>query len=387
MTRPTDRIAVTHAGSLPRPPELQRLLIREAGAEPVDPARLSAAVDGAVQAAVEHQLACGVDVGNDGEQDRPSYVTYLAERMDGFSGEAVPRAPLADFVAYPGFAQLFNERYGPTSGPMTMPEATGELHYRDLEPLRAELERFAQARAAADGEFAQGFATAPSPGVAAMAFPNAYYETHEAYVGAMARELRTEYRCIADSGLLLQIDAPDLTARRYERWAHVPEDEYAALIDLHVQAINEALDGIPREQVRLHCCWGNHNGPHVHDVEMPDLLPALYGANVGALLLPFANPRHAHEIAALADQPPPADVAIVVGAIDVTTNIVEHPALVEQRLVAAAEAIGDPERVLAGTDCGFGTLADMAFVAEELVWVKLRALYDGAQRASLRLWR
>ncbi len=385
MIASSERILTTHAGSLPRPPDLERLLMRRDG-ELVDAQARRATIDRAVAAAVASQLEHGIDVGNDGEQDRPSYVTYLAERVDGLGGAAVARAPLADFVAFPSFAQLFAARYAPRSGPLTVPQATGELRYRDLAPLREELARLAHARHAAAGDFAEAFATAPSPGIAAMAFPNASYETHAEYVLAFARELRKEYACIVDAGLVLQVDAPDLTLRRYERYAHVPPDEYAALIDLHVQAINEALAGIPRDRVRLHCCWGNHNGPHVHDVELRELLPALYRTNVGALLLPFANPRHAHEIPVLAEQPPPGGLLVVVGAIDVTTNIVEHPELVEQRLVAAADAIGDPSRVLAGTDCGFGTMADLAYVAEEVVWAKLHALREGAERASRRWW-
>jgi 5-methyltetrahydropteroyltriglutamate--homocysteine methyltransferase len=265
------------------------------------------------------------------------------------------------------------------------PRATGAVRYVDPKPLASELLNFRNSLEK-NGSFAETFWTAPSPGIIATAMQNDFYGSLGEYVDAVAEALRVEYQAIAKGGHVLQIDAPDLALERHRLFAGRPLGEFLAFVDLTIAAINRALQGIPREQVRLHVCWGNYEGPHLFDVPLEDLLPHLKPANVGALVLSMANPRHAHEHKVLAKQGLPKDWLLVAGVIDTTTNYVEHPEVVADRLELAAKAVGDPRRVIAGTDCGFDTSAGCGCVAEEVVWEKLRALRDGATLASKRLF-
>jgi 5-methyltetrahydropteroyltriglutamate--homocysteine methyltransferase len=234
--------------------------------------------------------------------------------------------------------------------------------------------------------FSECFMTAPSPGIVATTMLNQHYDSHEAYLTALAKALSNEYRAIHNAGMVLQIDAPDLAMERHRFFSHLGEAEFLRQLELHIAAINLGIEAIPRERIRLHVCWGNNDGPHVHDIAMTAILPELYRANVGALSIEFANPRHQHEYGALRNNPLPAHMLLMPGVLDSTTNFVEHPELVARRLEEAVSVVGDRERVIAGTDCGFGTFAGREYVAEEVVWVKLAAAAEGARIASHRLW-
>ena len=381
MKSSDDRILTSHVGSLPRGPLLTDLLIRQEAGEAIDDAALAAEIDAAVAHVVRRQRAAGIDIGNDGEQPRVGFQTYVPARMDGFGGESQRRSP-PDYAEFPAFAAQMRRRFPRRSKVRNAPQAIAEVRYRDLAPVHRDLARLA---AHADG-FTECFMTAASPGIIATTMLNAWYPSHEAYLMALAREMRGEYRAIAEAGLVLQIDAPDLAMERAMMFQDLSETEFVAVAELHVAALNAALDGIPRDRVRLHCCWGNYDGPHTHDVPLASVLPVLIQARVGALAIEFANPRHQHEYAAFKTTPLPAEMALVPGVIDSTTNYVEHPEVVANRILEAVAAVGARERVIAGVDCGFGTFAGYEFVADDVVWEKLRACREGADIASRKLW-
>src|SRR5262249_36042719 len=262
-----------------------------------------------------------------------------------------------EYEEFPAFAAAVAQRFSRRSKSNNAPQAVGPVRYQDRSQIEAEIERFVRSTAIAGASFVERFMTAPSPGVIATTMHNAFYDSHEAYVNALAREMQQEYVAINEAGLLLQIDAPDLAMERTMFGQDMSDAEYLALCEMHVAALNIALQGIPRERVRLHCCWGNWEGPHVHDVAVAKVLPVLLQARVGGLSIEFANPRHQHEYNALSTSPLPADMVLLPGVIDTTTNIVEHPEVVACRLEHAVAVIGDRERVIASTDCGFGTFA------------------------------
>jgi 5-methyltetrahydropteroyltriglutamate--homocysteine methyltransferase len=301
--------------------------------------------------------------------------------MDGFGGESQRRSP-PDYIEFPAFAAQMRRRFPRRSKVRNAPQAVAELHYRDLSPVHADIARL---RAHA-GEFAQCFMTAASPGIIATTMLNAWYPSHEAYLMALAREMRGEYQAIAAAGLILQIDAPDLAMERAMMFQDLSETAFLSIAELHVAALNVALAGIPPEQVRLHCCWGNYDGPHLHDIPLASVLPVLYQADVGALAIEFANPRHQHELSSMRQHVLPDRMLLLPGVLDTTCNYVEHPELVAQRIEQAVAVAGDRSRVIAGTDCGFGTFAGYEYVAEDVVWAKLAALSTGASLATQRLW-
>jgi len=384
MQHSESRILTTHAGSLPRPRSLVDLQLRMSRGGAVDPAALAAAEEQAVRRALEFQLECGIDIGNDGEQPRESFVTYVRHRMSGFGGES-RRPPVQDMVAYPTFRELAHShsRVNLLAAP---PRAIGAVRYVDRGPLEKEFAAYRRILAEQPMRFAETFWTAPSPGIVASAMQNDFYPSLADYMHAVADALRTEYEAIVAQGMVLQIDGPDLAMERHRLFADRPLAEFLEFVDLTVAAINRALANVPRDRVRLHVCWGNYEGPHVFDVPLDDLLPHLYQARVGALVLSMANPRHAHEYRSLIRNPLPKDWVLVAGVIDTTTNYVEHPEVVADRIELAVRAVGDPHRVLAGTDCGFDTSSGFGQVAEELVWEKLRALRDGAALATRRIF-
>lgn len=380
-----ERILTTHAGSLPRPAALAELLGRQSVREEVDADQLSARVTDATRRAIVNQLNAGVDVGNDGEQRRENFVTYVQHRLSGFGG-AGPVRRFADMWAFPGFMEQVQSRStGTRPGLRQPPEAVGPVGHVDLAPARQEVAEFLELSRAQQPAFVERFMAAPSPGIVGSAMHNAFYESYEQYVFAIAEALRPEYHAIADAGLILQLDCPDLAMERHVLFHDRPIGEFLEFVDVNIEALNRALDGIPAEQVRMHVCWGNSGSPHVFDVSLAEVLPHYFPARVGALLLPFANPRHAHEWKVLRDLPIPDDWLLVAGTIDTTTNYVEHPELVADRLEAVVSVIGDPRRVLAGTDCGFATAAGSNAVAHDVVWAKLRALREGADLATARL--
>jgi 5-methyltetrahydropteroyltriglutamate--homocysteine methyltransferase len=374
------RFLTTHAGSLPRPAALAELHGRRSRGEAVDPEELRLAVEQASADVVAAQVDVGIDVGNDGEQARESFFTYVQHRMTGFGGTS-HREIMRDLIEHPDLQPLMRGRRERTKvNLMAAPAAIGEVTYRDTGELDAECGLVARA------PFAETFMTAASPGIVAAAMENRFYPTREEYVRAVAAALRTEYRSIVDRGLLLQIDAPDLALERHTLFADRPLPEFLAWVELVVGAINHALDGIDPSRVRLHVCWGNYEGPHDRDVEFAEIQPLLYEAHVGALVVSMANARHAHEFRCFARRPLPDHMALVAGVIDTTSNYVEHPEVVADRLERISEAVGDPTRVIAGTDCGFDTSAGLGDVAPSLVWEKLRSLRAGADLASERVF-
>jgi len=380
-----DRILVTHVGSLPRNAVLTDLLLRQESGEAIDLVLLQREIDRAVDEIVKKQSKAGIDIGNDGEQQRVGFQTYIPQRMSGFRGESKRRRS-REYEEFPAFAAAVARRFPRRSKSNNAPQAVGPVHYNDSSNIKAEIQRFLQSVDAAGVTFVGRFMTAPSPGIIATTMHNAFYDSHRAYVNALAHEMRTEYLAIYEAGLLLQIDAPDLAMERTMFAQDMSEKEYVALCEIHVDALNGALQGIPAERVRLHCCWGNWEGPHIHDISLSTVLPVLFQAHVGGLSIEFANPRHQHEYDALKKLPLPNEMILLPGVIDTTTNIVEHPEVVARRLQQAVGVVGDRERVIASTDCGFGTFAGYEWVAEDVVWAKLEASRQGAEIASARLW-
>ena len=379
------RILTTHAGSLPRPAALVDLQLRISRGERIDPVVLAETAGKATRRAVARQLELGIDVGNDGEQPRESFFTYVRYRMSGFSGESA-RPPLRDLAAFPGARVQLPA--GPDLRPNLVaapPRASGPVRYVDRGSLDSEFLVFRNSLEAHRRNFAETFWTAPSPGIIAAAMQNDFYGSLEEYIDAVADALRTEYEAIAARGHILQIDAPDLAMERHRLFADRPLGDFLGFVDLTVAAINRALVNVPPDRVRLHVCWGNYEGPHLFDVPLEDLLPHFVPARVGGLVLSMANPRHAHEHRVIAKPGFPRDWLLVAGVIDTTTNYVEHPEVVAERIELAARAVGDPRRVLAGTDCGFDTSTGCGCVADEVVWEKLRSLRAGADLASARL--
>jgi 5-methyltetrahydropteroyltriglutamate--homocysteine methyltransferase len=374
------RLLTTHTGSLPRPAALAELHGRRSRGDAVDPAALRAEIERATAGVIDAQRDAGIDVGNDGEQARESFVTYVQHRMTGFGGHS-QRSLMRDLLDHPDFVELNQPRRERIKvSLMRAPAAIAEVAYRDSEELDAECALVDAA------PFAETFMTAASPGIVAAAMENRYYESMEAYVRAIATALAAEYRGIVERGLLLQIDAPDLALERHTLFAARPLNEFLDWVTLVVDAINGALEGIDPARVRLHVCWGNYEGPHTHDVALASILPLLYEARVGALVLPLANARHAHEHRCFERHPLPDGRILVAGVIDTTSNYVEHPEVVADRLAAIAASVGGPERIVAGTDCGFDTTAGIGDVAPSVVWEKLRALRAGADLASDRLY-
>jgi 5-methyltetrahydropteroyltriglutamate--homocysteine methyltransferase len=387
MHRSEDRILTTHTGSLPRPAELTRLYARASRGEPVDPATLAAAGRAALEWVVPQQIAAGIDVGNNGEQQREGFFLHVRHRMSGFGG-SWRRWPRGDVERYPVFkaaleAQLAGKEAVSNFQP---PKAVGEVRYVDRSPVEAECADFRAVLDELGQGFVEPFLTAPSPGIVAAAIRNEHYDTEDAYLAALGAALRVEYEAIHRAGFLLQLDCPDLALERHVSYQDRPLGEFLGFVERVVDTIDRALEGIPSDRVRMHVCWGNYEAPHDCDVPLDEILPIILRAKVGALVLPFANPRHAHEVRCLERLPLGGDRLIVAGVIDTLTNFVEHPEVVAERIERVARAVGDPKRVLAGTDCGFDTSAGMGRVAEDVVWAKLRALRDGARLASARLF-
>jgi len=385
MKRSEHRILTTHVGSLPRPQALRDLLVRQDRGETVDAAALAREAEVAVRHVVARQLEAGVDVGNDGEQPRVGFSTYPARRMRGFGGESKRRMS-RDIAEHPDYmARLSRMRTG-AARINDAPQAVGEVAYTDLGEATAECELFQRCAAAGPKGFAEPFMTAASPGVIATIMLDAFYGSHERYIRALAREMRKEYELIVARGFVLQLDCPDLAMERVRFFQDEPLDRFLDAVALHIDAINEAIAAVPRDRVRLHLCWGNYDGPHTHDVPLEPLLPIIYRARVGALSLPLASPRHQHELKAFRQHPLPGEMLFLPGVIDSTTNVVEHPEVVADRIAAAVAAVGDRTRVLASVDCGFGTFAGSQLVEESVVWTKLRTLREGADIATKRLW-
>ena len=389
MRRSTDRILTTHTGSLPRPESLTRLFVRRALGESVDPKEVTAAGLDAVRSIVPKQAQAGIDVGNNGEQQRDSFFLYLKERLTGLGG-SWQRPSRADVDRYPVFKKRWLQqtssqaRVSPNEG---LPMAIGDVRYKDSAAIEAECRDFQDVLALTPNIFVESFMNAPSPGIVAAAIKNEHYDTLQGYLQALGEALRVEYEAIVRAGFVLQIDAPDLALERHISYKDKPVGEFVAFVEAVITEINRALRNVPADRVRLHACWGNSESPHDCDVPLEEILPAILQAKVGGLFLPFAGPRHAHEFRCFAKTPLKADQVLVAGVIDPLTNIVEHPEVVADRIERVAAVVGDPSRVLAGTDCGFDTSAGWGRVAEDVVWAKLRSLREGADLASKRLFQ
>ena len=395
----SDRILVTHVGSLPRSDTLLGMLARMEEGEAVDRGDFQAEVLDGLKEVVRRQAASGIDVAGDGELPRIGFSFYAKDRMTGFGGVA-NRGTVTDFAKFPGYAQLVIDRSagqsnaGKSASVWGTPECVDEVSYDpELTQAREELDLFDEALASETQDsdsFTGTFVTAVTPGILATTLlrneNNPAYATDEEYVFALARELKKEYEYIVSRGHILQLDAPDLALERQIMFVDQPLSAFLARMEVHVEALNQALENIPKEKVRMHVCWGNWDGPHCDDIDLVTILPIIYKARVGGLSLACANPRHAHEVDVFRDMPPPDDLVMFPGVIDVTTNMLEHPELVAKRLCEWVDIIGDRERVIANTDCGFSTFAGYTMVAPDVVWAKMRAMADGAEIASKRIW-
>ncbi len=381
MKHSTERILTTHVGSLPRPPAVFELLRRKEDEQPVDAAEFEAVIGAAVRDVVARQRSIGIDVVSDGEMSKASYATYVKDRLSGFGGNS-ERKVQADMRDYPDLRKRLAAMTGPQA--FRRPLCIGEVRRTDAAPLRQDLARF---RAALEKTPAvDAFVNAASPGVVTSFLPNRHYPTTDAYIDAVSAAMKEEYEPVVAAGFVLQVDCPDLAMSRHTGFQELSEAEFLRQAEHQVDALNEALANVPASSVRMHICWGNYEGPHDRDVALDAILPLIAKMNVGALVLPFANPRHAHEVRCLHGKAIADDQIVVAGVIDSTTNFVEHPEVVAERIERVAKTIGDPTRVMAGTDCGFDTSAGAGRVADDVVWAKLRALSEGARIASGHLF-
>jgi 5-methyltetrahydropteroyltriglutamate--homocysteine methyltransferase len=370
-------MATTHVGSLPRPPELVDLVFAEDRGEEVDPERYDRLLEEAVRDRVRHQLEAGIDVVSDGEMSKIGYATYIRHRLSGFEVGDVPRATPADLDAYPRYRNRLAQEGG--SARYLRPICRGPIEYEHREPLQRDLARLARA---IEGQPARGaFMNAPSPGIIALFHPNECYSTLDEYLDAIGEAMKTEYEAIVGAGLQLQIDAPDLAMGRHIMYRDQPDEEFVLAAARHVEAINRALRDLPADRVRLHVCWGNYEGPHHLDIGLEKIIDVVLRAKPATILFEAANPRHGHEWAVWRDADIPAEKILVPGVIDSTCNYIEHPELVSQRLERFTEIVG-PERVMAGTDCGFGTWSGFGAVDPDICWAKLAALSAGARIAA-----
>jgi len=380
MQRSTDRILTTHVGSLPRTQAVTDVLFARAAGRPDEPGA-DDTIANAVKEVVKRQVDVGIDIVSDGEMSKISYATYVSERLAGFDGDT-PREPGQDLVEFPGLLKKLAER-GATAK-YRRPRCVGPVRVKDTRPLATDLENLKSAKAAAPAQ--EAFMNAASPGVVALFQPNDFYSTADEYLEALAEALRTEYEAIVAAGILLQIDAPDLGMGRHTMYRDRTEEEFTVLAAKHIEVLNHALRNVPADRVRMHVCWGNYEGPHHYDIPLARLLPVVLRAKPQALLFEAANPRHAHEWAVFEDVKLPEEKVLIPGVISSTTNYVEHPLLVAERLERLAALVGR-ERVIGGSDCGYGTFAGFGPVEPDIAYMKLAALVEGARIASGRLWR
>jgi len=380
MKYSTQRILTTHVGSLPRPANVTELIFAKEREENVDQTEFDETIAGAVKNTVARQADVGVDIVSDGEMSKISYATYIKERISGFEGDT-PRSPPKDLLDFPSYLEK-QARSGGTPD-YKRPKCTGEIRPVNPQPLEADLNNFRDALETVNVE--EAFMNSASPGVIGLFQPNEYYKNHDEYLEAVAEAMRVEYEGIVAAGFLLQLDSPDLGLGRHMLFADKPEEDYQRLAGTHVDVLNHALRNIPADRVRMHVCWGNYEGPHHYDAPMSAVLPIALRAKIGALLFEASNPRHAHEWTTFRDADLPDDLILIPGVIDSTTNFVEHPELVAERICRFADIVGR-ERVIAGSDCGFATFAGFGAVDGEIAYAKLATMAEGAAIASARLW-
>jgi 5-methyltetrahydropteroyltriglutamate--homocysteine methyltransferase len=381
MKLSTDRILTTHVGSLPRPQEVVDVLFAQDRGDAYDAPAFDEALQRAVADRVSRQCEAGIDVVSDGEMSKISYATYIRHRLTGFEPGDVPRATPADLDDFPEYRDRI-AAIGATPKYLR-PICKGPIAVKDVEPLHRDIARFKSALAGAN--VVEAFLTAVSPGTIAMFQPNEHYPSHQTYLEALAGAMRTEYEAIIQSGVLLQVDCPDLAFGRHVNFRNADEDEFLRNAAIQVEALNDALAGVPADRVRLHVCWGNYEGPHHRDIPLAKVLPILFRAKPMALLIEGANPRHEHEWEIWKTHTLPDDKILIPGVLDSSCNFIEHPELVAQRIVRYADLVGR-DRVIAGTDCGFGTFAGFGAVHPSICWAKMRSLAEGATLATVKLW-
>jgi 5-methyltetrahydropteroyltriglutamate--homocysteine methyltransferase len=376
-----DRILTTHVGSLPRPQSLLAIMHDKAEGRPYEESALDAELGRAVAEVVRQQVEAGIDLVSDGEFSKPSYATYVSERLTGFGGEGKMRVP-ADLREFRAFSQHLVDMGGvvPTNIGSC---CEGPVGVKDTAALDLDLKVMKEAVAAAKPVGA--FLNAASPGVVAIFQQNKFYPTDDAYIEAVAEAMRVEYEAIVDAGFDLQIDSPDLAMGRHFAFATEPDEVFLKVVDRNVEALNHATRNIPADKMRMHLCWGNYEGPHNHDIPLETIAARVLKAKPKYILLEGANPRHAHEFGVFEKVPLPDDKVLVPGVIDSTSNFIEHPDVVANRLIAYANVVGK-ERVMAGSDCGFSTFSGYPTVFPDIVWHKLAAMVEGARRASEKLW-
>jgi 5-methyltetrahydropteroyltriglutamate--homocysteine methyltransferase len=381
MQTSTDRILTTHVGSLPRSQAVTDVVFGKEQGTLTDENLYHKTITGAVVEVVRRQVETGIDIISDGEMSKISYATYISDRVTGFAGDT-PREPGQDLVDFPRFMQKLADA-GATAK-YRRPRCVSNIAVKDLAPLQSDIANLQAAITAAAP--VEAFMNAASPGVIALFQPNDYYPTQDEYLDALAEVMRVEYEGITRAGIILQIDAPDFGMGRHTMYRDRSVEEYLGMAQKHVEVLNHALRNVPPERVRMHMCWGNYEGPHHHDIPMELLLPVMLQVKAQGLLFEAANPRHAHEWTVLRDTKIAEDKILIPGVLDSTTNYVEHPLLVAERICRFADILGR-ERVIAGTDCGFSTFAGFGPVDPDIVYMKLAAMVEGAQIASERLWK
>jgi 5-methyltetrahydropteroyltriglutamate--homocysteine methyltransferase len=378
--RSSERFLTTHTGSLPRPEDLTKIMFAKAEGIPVDPGALAARVKSAVGEVIERQVKAGVDIVNDGEMSKPSYATYVKDRLTGFGGTTKPPV-YQDLIGFPGMQKrVFSD---PGRARRSAPACNGPIALRDAAAVATDI---ANMKAALGGAHVVGaFMSAASPGVISLFFGNDHYSTHEAYVFAIAEAMKFEYKAIVDAGLILQLDCPDLGMGRHIQFADLDLAAFRKKAQLHVEAMNHALAGLPPDRMRVHLCWGNYDGPHHCDVPLADIIDIAFAARPDGISFEAANPRHAHEWKLFETVRVPADKVLIPGVIESKSNFIEHPELVAQRIERYARLVGR-ENVIAGGDCGYGTWVGQAAVDADVVWAKLAAMAEGAGLASKLFW-
>jgi 5-methyltetrahydropteroyltriglutamate--homocysteine methyltransferase len=381
MKRSTDRFLTTHTGSLPRPDDLIRMMYAKEEGVPVDSQALAARIREAVAEVVKKQAAAGVDLINDGEMSKPSYATYIKDRLDGFGGTGNTFV-YQDLAEYP---KLEKKVFGdPGRSRRKTPACNGPISVRDKDAARVDVTNLAAALKSVKHE--QGFMSAASPGVVSLFFRNDHYKDHETYLFAIADAMRDEYEAVAAAGFVLQIDCPDLGMGRHIQYADLDLKEFRKRIEMHIDALNHATAQIPIEQLRMHLCWGNYEGPHHRDVPLADIVDVVFKARPSAISLEAANPRHAHEYTVFETVKLPDGKVLIPGVIESKSNFIEHPEVIAQRIARYANVIGR-ENVIAGSDCGYGTWVGQAAVDPDVVFAKLAAMTEGARIASRQFWR
>ena len=389
MKRSSERFLTTHTGSLPRPEDLIRMMFAKEEGVPVEPHALAQRIRAAVAEIVRRQSDAGIDAINDGEMSKPSYATYIKDRLNGFGGESQP-PPYPDLVPFPG---LHQKVYGDRGrARRKMPGCNGPITVRDRDAVKVDIENLKAAGAGQAGRAGEArtgpedlFMSAASPGVISLFFHNDYYKTHEEYLFAIADAMQYEYETIAAAGLVLQLDCPDLGMGRHVQYSQLSLEQFRKQARVHIEALNHAVRNIAPEQMRLHLCWGNYEAPHQMDVPLADIIDVVFHARPGAISFEAANPRHAHEWTVFETVKVPDGKILIPGVLESKSNFIEHPELIAQRIGRYANLVGR-ENVMLGTDCGYGTWVGQAAVDPDVVWGKLAAMSEGARLASQQFW-